>query len=129
MDMLNLETIKSGLIAGSAVAVVSVVAVASIGTLVQDHDGGLIGFAGKWAAITLAFGFVAVMGYSLMHGSFGLDASGYLYLATGLAIALTVLEFLPIYGGSSFAPHWQVYAALNFVFALGFGHLIPKLMG
>jgi hypothetical protein len=46
-----------------------------------------------------------------------------------MAVALTVLEFLPIYGGSAFAPHWQVYAALNFVFALGFGDLVPRLMG
>jgi hypothetical protein len=46
-----------------------------------------------------------------------------------MAVALTVLEFLPIYGSSSFAPHWQVYAVLNFVFALGFGALLPRLMG
>ncbi len=129
MDMLNLETIKSGLMAGAAVAVVSAIAVAAIGTLVHDQDGGLLVFAGRWAAISLAFGVVAAVGYSLLHGSFGLDASGYLCLGAGLAIALTALEFLPIYGGSSFAPHWQVYAALNFVFALGFGHLVPRLMG
>lgn len=128
MDLLNLETIKSGLIAGAAVAAVSAIAVASIGAVVNDTDGGLIGFAGKWAVISVVFGVVAALGYSFLHGSFGLDGSGYLYLATGLAIALTAMEFLPIYGGSSFAPHWQIYAVLNFVFALGFGSLVPKLM-
>jgi hypothetical protein len=129
MEMLNLETIKSGLMAGAAVAAVSAITVASIGTLVHDTDGDLAGFAGKWAAISLVFGIVAALGYSLIHSSFGLGASGYLYMATGLAVALTAMEFLPIYGTSSFAPHWQVYAALNFVYALGFGLLVPKMMG
>jgi hypothetical protein len=97
--------------------------------MVNDHDGGLAGFAGKWALIALVFGIAATVGYSFLSGSFGLDASGYMYLALGLATALTLMEFLPIYGTSSFAPHWQVYAVLNFVFAAGFGHLVPRLMG
>jgi hypothetical protein len=129
MEMMSFEMLKNGLIAGAAVAAVSAIAVASIGALVNDHDGGLLAFAGKWALISVVFGVVATVGYSFLHGSFGMDESGYIYLAIGLAAALTALEFVPIYGASTFAPHWQIYAALNFIFALGFGHLVPRLMG
>lgn len=129
MEMLSLEMLKNGLMAGAAVAVVSAITVAAVGSLVNDHDGGLLSFAGKWGLIALVFGIVATVGYSFLHGSFSVDASGYMYLAIGAAVALTALEFVPIYGAAAFAPHWQVYAALNFVFAVGFGYLVPKLMG
>ena len=129
MEMLSIETMKSGLIAGAAIAAVSVVTVDSVGALVNDHDGGLMAFAGKWGLIAVVFGVVAALGYGFLSGSLGVDATGYLYLAIGLATALTVMEFLPLYGASGFAPHWQVYAVLNYVFGLGFGYLVPKLMG
>ena len=127
MELMSMDMLKSGLIAGTAVAAVSAVAVMGIGTLV--HENGTPGAAGQWAVASIVFGIAAAFAYAVMDSSFNIGPTGYTALALGIAAVLTVMEFLPIYGGSAFAPHWQTYAALNFIYALGFGLMIPRMMG
>jgi|GEM_PF-5803291 len=128
MELLNLEVVKSGLMAGAAVAAVSGIAMVALSTVVTDLRTDTLAFAGKWAGIALAFGLVAAFAYSFTRAQWTWGAGQYLLLAVSLAAVLTIMEFLPIYG-KGFAPHWQAYAALNFIFALGFGYLVPRLMG
>lgn len=127
MELMSMEMLKSGLISGAVVAAVSAAAVMSIGALVQEN--GTAGAAGQWAAVSVVFGIVAAFAYVVLSGTFGLGWTGYLGLALGMAAVLTAMELLPMYGGSAFAPHWQTYAALNFIYALGFGLMVPWLMG
>lgn len=127
MELMSMDMLKSGLIAGTAVAAVSAVAVMGIGALV--HENGTAGAAGQWAIVSIVFGVAAAFAYVVLNGSFSIGPTGYTVLALGIAAVLTVMEFLPVYGSSAFAPHWQTYAALNFIYALGFGLMIPRLMG
>jgi hypothetical protein len=129
MEPMNLEMIKSGLMAGAAVAAVSGLAVMALSTVVGDLRTDALVFAGKWAGIALAFGVVAAFAYSFVRTQWAWGGEEYLLLAVALAAVLTAMEFLPIYGPQALAPHWQAYAVLNFAFALGFGHLVPRLMG
>ncbi|MBI0584557.1 MAG: hypothetical protein ISF22_10080 [Methanomassiliicoccus sp.] len=128
METMSIGLIGNGIVAGAAVAAISAAAVVGLGSLIGEGEGTLRS-AGTWAAASVAFGIVAVLAYTVLRSSFSIDASGYLCLALGFAAVLTALEFAPIYGASNFAPHWQTYAALNFIFALGFGLMVPRLVG
>lgn len=128
MELINLDVLKNGLVAGSAVAALSGVAVLGMSVFLSDLKEDAAGFAGKWAVISLVFGMAAAVVYQFMSSEWSMGGTGYLGLAVGMAVALTAMEFLPLYGGG-FAPHWQTYAVLNFVYAVGFGTLIPRLFG
>jgi hypothetical protein len=127
MEWMSMEMIKSGLVAGVSMAAISAVAVMMMGTLAHESEG-ILRMAGQWGVVTVVFGVVAAFAFLVLDSTVGIGATGYLYLALGMAVTLTVLEFLPLYGGS-FAPHWQTYAVLNFTYAVGFGLLVPRLMG
>ncbi|WP_147654243.1 hypothetical protein [Methanomassiliicoccus luminyensis] len=126
MDLISVETMKDGLIVGAAVGAVSAVAVMAIGPHLTDVSGNVAGWAGKWALISVVFGVFAAIAYGALSQQWDWGPQHFLVLAAGLAVALTAMEFLPIYGGG-FAPNWQLYTVLNFVYALGFGYLIPLL--
>lgn len=126
MELISIEALKDGLMAGAAVGAVSAVAVLAIGPHLADGASGVAGWAGKWALISVAFGVFAAIAYGVLSQQWVWGPQQFLALAMGLAAALTVLEFLPVYGGG-FAPNWQLYTVLNFVYALGFGYLIPLL--
>ena len=86
------------------------------------------GWIGLWAAVSLAFGVAAAWVYGFLAGRWDWGLVQYLALAVVLAVVLTVLGFLKLYGGQSH-PYAVEWAGLNFAFAIGFGYLVPVLAG
>ncbi len=136
------EIVRVGVLAGIAVAVVSALFIwlraENIAAVVQTNadavgfgsggSGNLGTWIGLWVAISLVFGVVATWVYDFVATKWNWGMAQYLTLAMGLAVVLTVLAYLKIYGGHShpFATEWL---GLNFAFAAGFGYLIPSLVG
>jgi hypothetical protein len=137
-NMVNIEMLKEGLIAGIAVAVVSVGLILLSGQYLHDQSTGL-GATGdrssvvsewmfRWAAVSLVFGVLAAYVFNFTTINFGWNGAQYLLLAVVLMVVLDVLAFVPIYEGK-IAPFALEWVGLNGAFAVGFGVLIPKLTG
>jgi hypothetical protein len=137
MEWLNMETVKNGLIAGAAVAVMSAAAIAlrSNGIAAElSGDGTTVTamqaaseWIVRWVAISLVFGVIAAAAFNALNG-WGLNGTQYLLLGVGLMIVLDVLAFVPMYDGK-IAPHAIEWLYLNAFFGIGFGILIPFLAG
>ncbi|HSV42522.1 MAG TPA: hypothetical protein VLH13_03825, partial [Methanomassiliicoccales archaeon] len=136
---INLEMIKNGLMAGIPVAVVCGIIIFALGSTIYSEAIAL-GEVGtkndilgnwmfRWAAISLVFGVLATAAYSFLRTNISMGPLGFLVLAIAMATVLTVMEFVPIYGDKKFAPYWETYALFNYAYAIGFGSLIPRLMG
>lgn len=133
------DIVRVGVIAGIAVAIVSALIIwlraGNIGTIVQTNAntagfgaGGLGSWIATWTVVALVFGVLATWVYDLAATKWDWGMPQYLALAVGLAVVLTVLGYLKLYGGEShpFATEWL---GLNFAFAVGFGYLVPTLAG
>ncbi len=130
---------RVGVLAGIAVAIVSALiiwlragniaaAAAANPNTVGFGAGGLGGWFVTWTVISLVFGLVAAWAYDFVATKWNWGMPQYLGLAVGLAVVLTVLGYLKLYGGQShpFATEWL---GLNFAFGVGFGYLVPTLAG
>lgn len=133
MDLINMDMVRSGLIAGVIVAIASGLFLTLAWGMIEkwaggDASGGLMTWLGRWAAISLVFGIGAavVYNFTLAHWNWGMTE--YLLLAIGLMVALDVLAFLPLYYGKAHVDA-VAWLGLNASFAIGFGYLIPKLSG
>lgn len=133
------DIVRVGVIAGIAVAIVSALIIwlraGNIATIVQTNAntagfgaGGLGSWIATWAVVALVFGVLATWVYDVAATKWAWGMPQYLALAVGLAVVLTVLGYLKLYGGEShpFATEWL---GLNFAFAVGFGYLVPTLAG
>lgn len=140
MVMFSLETVRTGLMAGALVALLSSVLILVLsGYVVQQardlgesfggQQGLLLRWIGTWVAVSMVFGVICALGFAYVSSNFGWGVREPLLLAIGLAAALTVLAYLPLFEFSRFAPYAHLYSALNFAFALGFGYAVPKLAG
>lgn len=140
MELFSLETVRTGLMAGALVALLSsVLILAFSGYVVQqardlgepfdDQQGLLLRWIGTWIAVSMVFGVLCAVGFSYVSTNFNWGIREPLLLAIGLAITLTVLAYMPLFEFSRFAPYAHLYSALNFAFALGFGYAVPKLAG
>ena len=131
------EIVRVGVLAGIAVAIVSALIIwlraGNIQEVAQANPntvgfgaGGLAGWIATWAVIAVVFGIVATWVYDFAATKLSWGLPQYLGLAVGLAVVLTVLGYLNLYGGQShpFATEWL---GLNFAFGVGFGYLIPTL--
>lgn len=125
---------RVGVLAGIAVAIVSALIIwlrAENITAVAAANPNTLGFGGwivTWTAISLVFGLSAAWAYDFVATKWNWGMPQYLALAVGLAVVLTVLGYLKLYGGQShpFATEWL---GLNFAFGVGFGYLVPTLAG
>ncbi len=133
MDLINMDMVKNGLIAGVIVAIVSVVFLALAWSVIEksagaEASGAMNSWLIRWAAISLIFGIGAAVVYNFALGHWNWGMTEYLLLAVGLMIVLDVLAYLPLFDGKghAFATAW---IGLNASFAIGFGYLIPKLAG
>jgi uncharacterized BrkB/YihY/UPF0761 family membrane protein len=140
MELINMEIVKNGLIAGAAVAVISAVLIMlfsgylfqqakDLGETVQSVTSTALSWIGRWTVISLVFGIVCTAGFAFVSSHWSWGFSQVLLLAIVSAVVLTVLAYMPLYGVSKFAPYANIYSALNFIYALGFGYLVPKLAG
>lgn len=132
------EMVRVGVTAGIPVAITSAVIIlvraGNIATVGQGNgnavgfgSGGPLAWIGTWAVISLVFGVAATWVYGVVSGRFGWGLPQYLGLALGLAVVLTVLAYMKLYGGEAH-PYATEWLGLNFAFAVGFGYLIPTLV-
>ncbi len=130
---------RVGVIAGIAVAIVSALiiwmragniaaAAAANPNTVGFGFSGLGGWIVLWTVISLVFGLLAAWVYDFVATKWNWGMPQYLGLAVGLAVVLTVLAYMKIYGGQSH-PYAAEWLGLNFAYAVGFGYLIPTLAG
>lgn len=138
-NLIGLEMMKDGLIAGVVIAVLSVLLIMLTGQYINDQAAGLSAVDGKgysvisewmsrWAMVSLVFGVVAAYAYNFITVNFAWNGTQYLIVAVALVIILDVLAFVPIYDGKT-APYACEWLGLNAVFGVGFGLLIPLLAG
>lgn len=138
-NLIGLEMMKDGLIAGVVIAVLSVLLIMLTGQYINDQAAGLSAVDGKgysvisewmirWAMVSLVFGVVACYTYNFITVNFAWNGTQYLIVAVALVIILDVLAFVPIYDGKT-APYAFEWLGLNAVFGVGFGLLIPLLAG
>lgn len=84
-----------------------------------------------WGLAILMGGFLGVVAawvYDFVRTNWGWSSTTYLALAVGLAILLSVLAFLPVYGGKRMVVAPEI-SALNLIVGVGFGLLVPWIAG
>ncbi len=134
-----MSVIRTGLIAAIPVAIVcALLILIRTGAIHQQIDVGIqtAGFSGHnplvwigtWAAIAIVFGIVATWTYGYMSLHWNWGQMQYLALALVLAVGLSILGFVKIFNGQAH-PFRLDWIGLNFAFAVGFGYLIPRLVG
>jgi hypothetical protein len=130
MIMELVETIKNGLEAGMPVGIAcaAIVAMLVYAGVYKQADMSVPKLAALWIGISLFIGILAVWVYGYVTSSWSWGAHEYLILALGLALALSVLAFLPLYGTGKGHVLAVPYTILNFVDAIGFSLIIPRLI-
>lgn len=137
MDLM--EIIKTGLIAAVPVAIVCALFIwVRTDAIHKEVDSGLqvVGFSGHnpivwigaWIAIAFAFGIAASWVYDYMSTNWNWGLLQYIMLAAIMCVVFTILGFLRIYNGEEH-PFRYDWIVLNSAFAIGFGYLIPTLVG
>jgi hypothetical protein len=138
-NLLGMEMLKDGLIAGAVIALLSAVLILLTGHYLNDQSAALTAVEGngypvttewivRWAAISLVFGVVAAYAYNFATVNFAWNSTHYFIVAAAMVIILDVLAFVPIYDGK-IAPYAYEWLGLNAVFGIGVGLLIPFLAG
>ena len=138
-NLVNLDMIKDGLLAGAAIAMVSVVLILLSGQYLFDQSAVVTGIDGdrstvtsewmlRWAAVSVVFGVLAAYAFNFATVNLAWNGAQYLLLSVAIMVVLDVMAFLPIYDGK-IAPYAFEWIGLNAAFAIGFGVLIPKLAG
>jgi hypothetical protein len=138
-NLIGMEMLKDGLIAGAVVAALSALLILLTGQYLNDQSAGLSAVEGnghsvmsewmvRWVAISLVFGVVAAYMFNFTAINFAWNGTQYFMLAAVLVIILDVLAFVPLYDGG-IAPYTFEWLGLNAVFGIGFGLLIPVLAG
>lgn len=131
--------IRTGLIAAVPVAIACALFIwARASAIHEEVDSGLqvvgffghnpIAWIGVWATIAFVFGIGASWVYDYMLTNWNWGSVQYFAIAAILCIGLSLLGFLRIYNGQEH-PFRYEWIGLNSAFALGFGYLIPKLVG
>ncbi len=130
MRMELLETIKNGLVAGMPVGIAcaAIVAMLVYAGAYKQADLSVPKLAALWIGVSLFVGVLAVWVYGFVTSHWSWGSQEYLALALGLAIVLSVLAFLPLYGTSKGHALAVPYTILNFVDAVGFSLIIPRLI-
>lgn len=125
-----IETIKNGLEAGVPVGIACAAIVAMFVYLgvYKWPELSVPKLAALWIGISLFVGVLAVLVYGFVTSSWSWGAHDYLILALGLASVLSVLAFLPLYGTGKGHILAVPYTILNFVDAIGFSLIIPRLI-
>ena len=136
MDLVTV--LKVGLIAAVPVAVACAVLLFVRADVIDDvkDEGPALGFSSDgvvcwvltWAAITLAFGVAAALVYDRLSSRWDFGPSQYLFLAIVVAVTLSAMLFVRIYEGETHVFRVE-YTAMNFIYAVGFGTLVPWLAG
>lgn len=125
-----IETIRNGLVAGIPVGIAcaAIVAMLVYAGVYKWPELSVPKLAALWMGISLFIGVLAAWVYGFVTSSWSWGAREYLILALGLASALSVLAFLPLYGTGKGHILAIPYAILNFVDAIGFSLIIPRLI-
>lgn len=130
MKMELMETVKNGLVAGMPVGIAcaAIVAMLVYAGVYKQADPSVPKLAALWIGVSLFVGILAVWVYGFVTSNWSWGAREYLILAIGIALALSVLAFLPLYGTSKGHVLAVPYTVLNFVDAIGFSLIIPRLI-
>ncbi len=84
--------------------------------------------AAIWLGCSLVVGIMGVWLWNLATSRWSWASSQYMMLTLGIAVALSVLAFLPLYGEGKGHPMAVPITALNFVEAIYFPVILSKLL-
>jgi hypothetical protein len=137
-NLVSLEMVREGLIAGVAIAMMSAIVILLTGQYLYDQSAALaiegdrssltFEWMFRWAAISLVFGVAAAYAYNFTVINLAWNGTHYLVIAIALMVVLDILAFVPMYNGE-IAPYAFEWLGLNATFGIGFGILVPMLVG
>ena len=125
-----METMKNGLEVGMIVGIACAVIVAILvySGIYKWPELSVPKLAALWIGISLFVGVLAVWVYGFVTSNWSWGTHEYLIFALGLALVLSVLAFLPLYENGKGHILAVPYTILNFVDAIGFSLIIPRLV-
>ncbi len=124
------EIVKNGIVAGLPVGIACAAVVAAliytgvykIEDITASQEGAI------WMGCTLVVGIMGVWLWNLATAKWSWESTQYLMLIMGIAVGLSVLAFMPVYGGGKGHAMAIPFTVLNFVQAVYFSVMIPKLL-
>lgn len=124
------EIVKNGIVAGLPVGIACAAVVAAlIYTGVYKVENITASQqAAIWMGSTLVAGVMGVWLWNLATAKWSWESSQYLMLTVGIAVGMSVLAFMPVYGNGKGHAMAIPFTVLNFVEAIYFPMVIPKLL-
>ncbi len=125
-----MEIVKNGIVTALPVGIAcaAIVAVLLYTGVYKLENMTALQEAAIWGGCSLMVGIVGVWLWNNATTKWSWDSGQYMMLTLGVAVALSVLAFMPIYGNSKGHPMAIPFTALNFVQAIYFPLMIPRLL-
>jgi len=125
-----LEILKNGIVAGLPVGIAcaAIVAVLLYTGVYKLADQTASQQASIWLGCTLMVGIIGVWLWNLATARWSWGSSQYMMMTFGIAVALSVLAFMPLYGQGKGHAMAVPITALNFVQAMYFPLVFTKLL-
>ncbi len=124
------EAIKSGIVAGLPVGIACAAVIAALiyAGVYKVADQTALQGAAIWFGVSLFVGVAGVWVWGLATARWSWGSTEYTVLVFGIAMGMSVLAFLPVYTSGKGHVMAVPFTILNFLEAIYFSIIIPKLV-